>query len=108
MKNVNPWKGFSQWRSISTFVANARKGDHDDWLYGLNLVHLEKLWRSTTPGPWRALLESQGGIGGSSFIQTAGADLELIGGTDADLEFIAAVHAALPAMLAQLRRAAAP
>lgn len=42
-----------------------------------------------TKGPWKAFIEGRDMQCGSSFIQTQGEDIELIGATDADIDFIA-------------------
>ena len=42
-----------------------------------------------TPGPWISFIEGRDHTSGSSFIRTAGEDIELSGATDADQDFIA-------------------
>ena len=42
-----------------------------------------------TKGPWKAFIEGRDMQCGSSFIQTQGEDIELIGATEADIDFIA-------------------
>lgn len=42
-----------------------------------------------TKGPWKAFVEGRNMECGSSFIQTQSEDIELIGATEADYDFIA-------------------
>lgn len=42
-----------------------------------------------TKGPWKAYVEGRDMDCGSSFIQTQGEDIELIGAAEADIDFIA-------------------
>ena len=42
-----------------------------------------------TKGPWKAFIEGRDMQCGSSFIQTQGEDIELIGAAEADIDFIA-------------------
>ena len=42
-----------------------------------------------TPGPWKAFVEGRDMDCGSSFIRTQNGDIELIGATEADYDFIA-------------------
>jgi len=73
---------------------------------------MEKRAAQASPGPWRAFLESDGGIGGSSVIWVSEADNEpdlylWLGSdpaSDADFEFVAAVRQDLPRLLAEARR----
>ncbi len=44
---------------------------------------------NATKGPWKAFIEGRDMQCGSSFIQTQGEDIELIGATEADIDFIA-------------------
>ena len=48
---------------------------------------------SASAGPWRSFIEGRDHECGSSFIRTAdGKDIELIGATDADQDFIASAR----------------
>jgi hypothetical protein len=78
------------------------------------LDEIEQRVESTTPGPWRAFLESDGGSGGSNVIRVSDGDAEpdmylwigtrlAIGG---DFEFVAKAHELIPQMIDFLRRQA--
>ncbi len=59
---------------------------------------------AATPGPWRAHLEGRDHEAGSDFIMTAAEDLELIGATVADYDFIAHARQDIPRLIAEIRR----
>jgi hypothetical protein len=57
-----------------------------------------------TKGPWKAYVEGRDFECGSSFIQTASLDIELIGATEADYDFIANVRQDIPKLLDEIDR----
>jgi hypothetical protein len=59
---------------------------------------------STTPGPWVSFIEGRDHDSGSSFIRTAGNDIELSGATDADQDFMASAKQDIPALVAEIVR----
>jgi len=61
------------------------------------------LHAATTPGPWKSSIEGRDHDSGSDFIQTAEEDIELSGGSQADQDFVAAIHEAVPQMLKQIQ-----
>ena len=57
-----------------------------------------------TPGPWKSYVEGRDHDSGSSFIMTSGEDIELIGASVADQDFIAHARQDIPQLLAEIRR----
>lgn len=57
-----------------------------------------------TPAPWRSWIEGRDHASGSSFISTSGNDIELIGASEADQDFIAAARQDVPALVAEVLR----
>lgn len=57
-----------------------------------------------TPGPWKSFVEGRDHDSGSSFIMTSGGDIELIGASVADQEFIAHARQDIPQLLAEIQR----
>lgn len=53
------------------------------------LSAIRKRAENATKGSWKAFIEGRDMECGSSFIQTQGEDIELIGATEADYDFIA-------------------
>ena len=68
------------------------------------LHEIETRCESATGGPWRSFVEGRDHDNGSDFIQTAGDDIELTGGTVADQDFIANARQDVPKLLAEVRR----
>jgi hypothetical protein len=62
----------------------------------------------TTPGPWTSLVEGRDFLSGSSFIQTAGDDVELAGATIADQDFIAHARQDMALLLDEIERLRRP
>jgi len=67
------------------------------------LERLQQLCDAATAGPWTASIEGRDHDAGSSFIATVGDDIELIGATHADYDFIASARQAVPRLLAEVR-----
>lgn len=68
------------------------------------LGRLEAACSKATPGPWYSFVEGRDHESGSSFIQTAGHDIELTGATPEDQDFIASARNAMPLLIAEVRR----
>ena len=58
----------------------------------------------TTPVPWKSFIEGRDHTSGSSFIRTAGEDIELTGATINDQDFIAAARQDIPALIEEVYR----
>lgn len=67
------------------------------------LSRIERLCDAATPGPWTAWIEGRDHLAGSSFIRTAGEDLELDGATTADYDFISSARQDVPRLLEEVR-----
>ncbi len=67
------------------------------------LKEIEHRANQATKGPWKAYIEDRDHESGSSFIMTAGSDIELIGATEADYDFIAHVRQDIPKLLQALK-----
>lgn len=59
---------------------------------------------SSTAGPWTPYVEGRDHESGSDFIMTAGEDIELIGATTDDLDFIAHARQDIPRLLDEVNR----
>jgi hypothetical protein len=57
-----------------------------------------------TLGPWKSYVEGRDHDSGSSFIMTSGEDIELIGASVADQDFIAHARQDVPQLLAEIQR----
>ena len=57
-----------------------------------------------TPGPWKSYVEGRDHDSGSSFIMTSGEDIELIGASVADQDFIAHARQDIPQLLEEIQR----
>ena len=57
-----------------------------------------------TSGPWTSFIEGRDHTSGSSFIRTAGEDIELSGATDDDQDFIASCRQDIPCLLEEINR----
>ena len=74
-----------------------------------DLLAIEARCNATQIGPWIAFIEGRNHFGGSSFILTGqdserGEDIEMIGATDADFDFIANAKQDIPRLLCEIRR----
>lgn len=70
-------------------------------------IELEKIaerCRKATQGPWISFIEGRDHTCGSDFIRTAGEDIELIGATHDDQDFIANARQDVPALLNEIAR----
>ncbi len=57
-----------------------------------------------TPGPWKSYVEGRDHDSGSSFIMTSREDIELLGASVADQDFIAHARQDIPQLLAEIER----
>ena len=57
-----------------------------------------------TKGPWKAFVEGRDMECGSSFIQTQGEDIELLGATEADYDFIAHARQDIISLLDEIEK----
>lgn len=60
--------------------------------------------RRATRGPWQSFVEGRDHFGGSSIIRTAGEDLEILGATGEDLDFIANARQDVPDLIGEIER----
>ena len=72
------------------------------------LLLIEGRVNAATAGPWKSYVEGRDHTSGSNFIATGegqhrGADLELIGASIADQDFIAAARTDVPRLVAEIR-----
>ena len=73
------------------------------------LTEIEFRANSAQPGPWKAFIENRDHESGSSFIMTGeegknrGEDIELLGATNADYDFIAHVRQDVPRLIREIR-----
>lgn len=68
------------------------------------LDEIRKRTERATKGPWKACIEDRDFQCGSSFIKTQRGDIELIGATDADYDFIANARQDIPKLLDEIIR----
>jgi hypothetical protein len=72
------------------------------------IEEIEARCNAASMGPWLSFVEGRDHMSGSSFIRTGppgqhGADIELIGATPQDQDFIAHARQDVPRLLAELR-----
>ncbi|KGQ20183.1 hypothetical protein LF41_2137 [Lysobacter dokdonensis DS-58] len=65
---------------------------------------IERRANRATPGPWRSYIEGRDFWGGSNVITTAGEDIEPLGGTYAEQDFIAHARQDIPRLLDEITR----
>jgi hypothetical protein len=73
------------------------------------LNEMEARCNAATPAPWQSFIEGRDHTAGSDFIRTGGLDdscpdIELIGATHVDQDFIAHARQDVPALIAEVRR----
>ena len=73
------------------------------------LIQIEQRVNSAQAGPWKAYIEDRDHESGSSFIMTGsgehrGEDIEMIGATNADYDFIANARQDIPRLIEEIRR----
>lgn len=73
------------------------------------LIQIEHRANSAQAGPWKAYIEDRDHESGSSFIMTGtedqrGEDIEMIGATIADYDFIANARQDIPRLIDEIRK----
>jgi hypothetical protein len=68
------------------------------------LAEIQERSNAATPGPWRSFVEGRDHDSGSSFIQTSGDDIEFVGATEADQDFMAHARQDIPELIAEIAR----
>jgi hypothetical protein len=74
-----------------------------------DLMSIKARCDAATSGPWRSWIEGRDHEAGSNFIQTGpdtgrGPDIELLGASNADQDFIAHARQDVPRLLAEVHR----
>ena len=59
---------------------------------------------AATPGPWRSFVEGRDHTSGSRFVRTNGDDIEMLGASVADQDFIANARQDVPRLVAEIAR----
>jgi hypothetical protein len=70
----------------------------------LDMEAIRQRCNQATPGPWKSYVEGRDHDSGSSFIMTSGEDIELLGASVADQDFIAHARQDIPQLLAEIER----
>ena len=73
------------------------------------LKRIEKLYLDARSGPWKSYIEGRDHTSGSDFIMIGegegrGDDIELLGATKADQDFIASARQDIPELVAEVKR----
>lgn len=68
------------------------------------IISIQERCDKATPGPWISFIEGRDHTSGSSFIKTAGEDIELTGVATDDQDFIAAARQDIPALIEEVYR----
>jgi hypothetical protein len=73
------------------------------------ILDMEARIRASSPGPWKSMIEGRDHTSGSSFIMVGdpssrGNDIELMGATTADQDFIASAKQDMPKLINEIRR----
>ena len=72
------------------------------------LNQIENRLMATTPEPWQSFVEGRDHTSGSNFIMTGGklnrgSDIELIGASSEDQDFIAAARSDIPLLIKEIK-----
>jgi hypothetical protein len=70
----------------------------------LDLDAMRQRCEKATTGPWKSYVEGRDHDSGSSFIMTSGTDIELLGATIADQDFIAHARQDIPQLIGEIER----
>jgi len=70
----------------------------------IEMAQMQARCDAATPGPWFARIEQREGFSGSDFIETSAQDIEMLGATEADYDFIAHARQDIPALLREIDR----
>ncbi|MCR4784379.1 MAG: hypothetical protein K6A35_07670 [bacterium] len=68
------------------------------------LAEIRRRVENAAKGPWKAYVEGRDFECGSSFIKTRTSDIELLGATEADYDFIANARQDIPKLLEEIDR----
>ena len=68
------------------------------------LLAIKQRADNATKGPWKAYIEGRDMQSASSFIKTQGGDIELIGASEADFDFIANARQDIPRLIEEIER----
>jgi hypothetical protein len=77
--------------------------NHHEPMLEEELERIERLGAGATGGPWDAFVEGRDFWGGGSIVRTAGEDLEMLGATAMDFDFIASARQDIPRLLEEVR-----
>jgi hypothetical protein len=89
------------WRKVNYIFNLTMKQNH---LTDENLKEIFDRCNKATIGPWKSFIEGRDHISGSDFIQTPDGDIELIGGTKDDHDFIAHCRTDIPILIEEIMR----
>jgi hypothetical protein len=79
-------------------------GQDDETSGILDLAAIRQRCARATAGPWKSYIEGRDHTSGSNFIMTSGEDIEFLGATEADQDFIAHARQDIPLLLAEIDR----
>ena len=79
-------------------------GQDDETSGILDLAAIRQRCSRATAGPWKSYIEGRDHTSGSNFIMTSGEDIELLGASEADQDFIAHARQDIPLLLAEIDR----
>lgn len=82
----------------------ARKTDSNVQMTDEELEEIEQLCAAATAGPWTSWVEGRDHLAGCNFIMTGDQDIEFIGATVADQDFIARARQEVPRLVTEMRR----
>jgi len=105
-------RGFENRHAINTNVVRKPSGqfaiDKQDknkiMLTDQDLTEIADRCNKATGGPWKSFIEGCDHESGSDFIQTPDGDIELIGGTRDDQDFIAHSRTDIPKLIEEIKR----
>jgi hypothetical protein len=70
----------------------------------IDIQSISNRCEKATKGPWISYIEDRDFSSGSSFIRTAGEDIELSGATEEDQDFIASCRQDIPLLIEEITR----
>jgi hypothetical protein len=83
-------------------------GNNEEPANAPDLEAIRQRCDKATGGPWKSYIEGRDHESGSNFIMTSGEDIELLGATIDDQEFIANARQDIPALLSEVARLVRP
>lgn len=78
-----------------------------DKISSINLQRIQEIEERialATAGPWKSIVEGRDQLSGSSFICTAGDDIDFYGVSEQDQDFMAAARQDIPYLIAEIKR----